>query len=113
MSANMDDPFSLARRVALVTGASRGLGFAMADAMAARGAKVAINARPGPGLDEAASRLKQKGHDVIALPFDVADAKAASEAVAEIITRYGRLDILVNNAGVQHRRPLQDWEDAD
>jgi gluconate 5-dehydrogenase len=109
----MDDPFSLASRVALVTGASRGLGFAMAEALAARGATVAVNARPGQALDDAIGKLRGKGHNVVALPFDVTDAKAARDAVAELASKQGRLDILVNNAGVQHRRPLEEWEDAD
>jgi gluconate 5-dehydrogenase len=109
----MEDPFSLAGRVALVTGASRGLGFAMAEALAARGATVALNARPGPGLDEAIGRLRKKGHDVAALPFDVADAEAACSAISDIASKYGRLDILVNNAGIQHRCALQEWRDDD
>jgi gluconate 5-dehydrogenase len=85
----------------------------MAEALAARGAMVAINARPGPGLDAAVERLSGKGYAVAPLPFDVADARAGREAVAELAARFGRLDILVNNAGVQHRRALADWEDAD
>ena len=107
------DPFSLAGRVALVTGASRGLGFAMAEALARQGAVVALNARPGAGLDDAVGRLREKDYDAVALPFDVTDAKAACEAVANLASTYGRLDILVNNAGVQHRRPLPEWEDGD
>ena len=109
----MNQLFSLKDRVAVVTGASRGLGFAMAEALAAQGATVAVNARPGPGLDEAVGRLRDKGYGVVALPFDVADANAACGAIEEVASKYGRLDILVNNAGVQHRRALQDWEDAD
>jgi gluconate 5-dehydrogenase len=109
----MNDPFSLAGRVALITGASRGLGFAMAEALAARGAKIAVNARPGPGLDAAVARLREQGHDAAPLAFDVTDASAGRAAIDGLASRHGRLDILVNNAGVQHRRPLEDWEDAD
>ena len=109
----MGDPFSLAERVALVTGASRGLGFAMAQALAARGATVVLNSRAGPGLDDAVGGLKERGFSVAALPFDVTDAAAARGAVLEVASKYGRLDILVNNAGIQHRRALQDWQDAD
>jgi gluconate 5-dehydrogenase len=109
----MDDPFSLADRVAIVTGASRGLGFAISEAPAARGATVAVNARRGPGLDKAIGRLTGKGYNVVALPFDVTDAEAACHTILDVASKHGRLDILVNNAGVQHRRALQDWEDAD
>ncbi len=109
----MNDPFSLVGRVALITGASRGLGYAMAEALAARGATIAVNARPGEALDAAIARLRQSGYDPVPLAFDVTDASAGRAAVHEIATRFGRLDILVNNAGIQHRRALQDWEDAD
>jgi gluconate 5-dehydrogenase len=109
----MGSLFSLKGRVALVTGASRGLGLAMARALAAQGAAVALNARSGAGLDEAVRALRDEGREAFALPFDVADANASAAGVSEIVSRYGRLDILVNNAGVQHRRALEDWEDAD
>src|SRR4051812_20603158 len=108
-ASTMPDLFSLTGRVALVTGASRGLGFAMAEALAGHGATVALNARPGAGLDDAVARLRARGCAVVALPFDVADAKAACGAVASLVASHGRLDILVNNAGIQHRRSLADW----
>jgi gluconate 5-dehydrogenase len=108
----MTDRFSLAGRVALVTGASRGLGFAMAEALAEHGA-TAILASRGDGLDEAAGRLTARGLKAEALAFDVASAEATSQALAAIVARHGKLDILVNNAGVQHRRPLAEWTDED
>ena len=108
----MTDRFSLAGKVALVTGASRGLGFAMAEALAEHGAKVVLVSR-GEGLAEAAERLEARGLAAQALAFDVGDAEATTAALAEIARRHGRLDILVNNAGVQHRRPLAEWTDAD
>ena len=104
----MTDRFSLKGRVALVTGASRGLGFAMAEAFAEHGATVVLNARDGKALGEAAGRI---GADHLA--FDVADAKQTSAALAEIVRRHGKLDILLNNAGIQHRRPLVEWTDED
>ena len=104
----MADMFSLKGRVALVTGASRGLGFAMAKALADNGATVLINGRDTKTLGEAAEKCG-------ALPcvFDVSDAKASRAAVDTIAKDHGRLDILVNNAGIQHRRPLTEWEDED
>lgn len=104
----MADRFSLAGRVALVTGASRGLGFAMAEALAEHGATVILNARDAESLRDAAERLKA-GH----LAFDVTDPRRCRDALAKIVAEHGKLDILINNAGIQHRRPLIDWEDAD
>ena len=100
--------FSLEGRVALVTGASRGLGFAMAKALAENGAKVIVNARNGEELAAAAAKIGAE-----AMAFDVTDAKVARAALEDIAARHGKLDVLVNNAGIQHRRPITEWEDAD
>ena len=105
----MTDKFSLKGRIALVTGASRGLGFAIADALAGQGARVIITGRDAATLSEAAKKIE--GAEIAA--FDVCDAKAGHTAIADIVKRHGKLDILVNNAGIQHRRPLHEWEDAD
>jgi len=104
----MGQMFSLEGRVALVTGASRGLGFAMAKALAANGAKVILNARHKDELSSAAAKIGAE-----ALAFDVTDAKTSRAALEGIVARHGKLDILVNNAGIQHRRPLTEWEDED
>lgn len=109
----MGDPvtselFSLRGRVALVTGASRGLGLAMAKALKAQGADVMINARNADALADAA---RAAGAEAIAC--DVTDAAATGGMLAEIVKRHGRLDILVNNAGIQHRRPIAEWTDED
>jgi gluconate 5-dehydrogenase len=104
----MSDVFSLQGRVALVTGASRGLGFAMAKALADAGAHVVVNARDANALAEAANRIGAE-----AMAFDVTDAKIARSALETIAARHGKLDILVNNAGIQHRRAIIDWEDED
>ncbi len=100
--------FSLENRVALVTGASRGLGFAMAKALKENGAHVIVNARSAEPLATAAGRI---GGEPMA--FDVTDPHASRDALDEIVKRYGQLDILVNNAGIQHRRPLVEWTDED
>ena len=100
--------FSLTGRVALVTGASRGLGFAMAKALAENGAAVIVNARNAAELEEAAKKIGAE-----AMAFDVTDASLARGAMEDIVKRHGRLDILVNNAGIQHRRSITDWEDDD
>ena len=100
--------FSLQGRVALVTGASRGLGFAMAKALAENGATVIINARDAMALGDAAKRI-----GAAAMAFDVTDAAVSRSALEDIARRHGHLDILVNNAGIQHRKPLIDWQDED
>jgi len=100
--------FSLKGRVALVTGASRGLGFAMAKALAENGATVIVNARNAADLAGAAARIGAE-----ALAFDVTDSGASRAALEDIVARHGKIDILVNNAGIQHRRPIIEWEDED
>ncbi|RWK40926.1 glucose 1-dehydrogenase [Mesorhizobium sp.] len=104
----MSELFSLNGRVALVTGASRGLGFAMAKALAENGATVIVNARDPAALSAAAERIGAE-----ALPFDVTDAAISRASLEGIVERHGRLDILVNNAGIQHRSPLVEWQDED
>ena len=100
--------FSLDGRVALVTGASRGLGFAMAKALKDNGATVVINARNKAELEAAGAKIAAE-----AMAFDVTDAKAARDALETIAKRHGKLDILVNNAGIQHRVPVTEWTDED
>ncbi len=109
----MTDLFRLDGRVALVTGASRGLGLAMAEALAMQGAHVLLNGRDPATLEGEVERLRGQGHSVEAAPFDVADAPATQAAMARIAGVHGRLDILVNNAGMQHRVPVTEWTDAD
>lgn len=104
----MTSLFSLHGRVALVTGASRGLGFAMAKALKENGAEVIINSRSESELAAAARKI---GAEPMA--FDVTDAKQARESLEGIVSRHGKLDILINNAGIQHRRPITQWEDED
>jgi gluconate 5-dehydrogenase len=109
----MSDLFSLDGQVALVTGSSRGLGFAMAEALAAHGALVALNGRDPAALAQKVEALRQRGHVAEAAPFDVTDGAAGAAALQALAERHGRLDILVNNAGIQHRVPLTEWADAD
>lgn len=106
----MSSLFRLDGRVALVTGASRGLGFAMAEALAAHGARVLLNGRDVGTLEAAVGRL---GGETRALAFDVTDAGETAAALERIAKEHGRLDILVNNAGMQHRKPLIEWTDAE
>jgi gluconate 5-dehydrogenase len=101
--------FSLAGRRALVTGSSRGIGFAIAGALAGAGADVILNARDKVALGEAASKLAEGGARVRALAFDVTSEDSVTEAITHAESEIGPLDILVNNAGMQHRAPLDQF----
>jgi len=96
--------FSLSGRIALVTGATRGLGFEIARGMAAAGAVVGVNGRDA----ERAREIAKDVPNAFAMPFDITDLEAASAAIDEIVASHGRLDCLVNNAAVRDRRPLQE-----
>jgi gluconate 5-dehydrogenase len=96
--------FSLAGRIALVTGATRGLGLEMARGMAAAGAVVGINGRQPERVREIARGIP----GAFPAPFDITDLRGAAAAIDDIVARHGRLDCLVNNAAVRDRRPLQE-----
>jgi NADP-dependent 3-hydroxy acid dehydrogenase YdfG len=91
---------TLAGKIALVTGASSGIGAAAAVALGAAGATVAVVARRADRLDGLVSQIKSAGGNALALPGDVTDEKVAEGVVTETLSRFGRLDILVNSAGI-------------
>lgn len=99
-------------KVALITGATRGLGWAMARAMADSGAQVVINSRSTEDCEAKVAEIEAAGGQAFALPFDAADVETCRKAVSEIIGRSGSLDILVNNAGTTHRLPLAEFDEA-
>jgi gluconate 5-dehydrogenase len=105
--------FSLRDHVVLVTGASRGLGLAMATAMAEAGALVVLNGRDPATLATAADLLLARGLKADVAAFDVADFAACAREVAVVAAKHGRLDAVVLNAGINHRRPLLEWETDD
>jgi 3-oxoacyl-[acyl-carrier protein] reductase len=92
----------LAGQVALVTGSTRGIGWATAQRLAQQGATVVLNGNSNPGLlEQRASELsRSSGREMLGLSFDVADDEKVVAALREIHARYKRLDILVNNAGI-------------
>ena len=101
--------------VALVTGASSGIGQATAAELAALGAKVVVVARRKDRLDELVARIQAAGGTANAIAADITDEAAAQQAVAQTVDLHGRLDILVNNAGVMLLGPtpessLADWK---
>jgi gluconate 5-dehydrogenase len=105
--------FDLTGRTALITGASRGIGYAIAEALSQAGARVVLNARSQAGLDDAAHALRGAGASVALSRFDVTDPAQVTAAVDAIEGTVGPLDILVNNAGIQRRAPLEKFDDRD
>jgi len=101
--------FDLTGRIALVTGSSQGIGFALASALGSAGATLVLNARDAARLGHAQRALQEQGFDVHTAAFDVTDPAAVEAGVTEIESRVGGIDILVNNAGMQHRAPFAEF----
>jgi len=101
--------FNLEGRIALITGSSQGIGFALARGLAEHDATVIINGRDRGKVDQAVTLLEDDGHKVFASVFDVTNAAEVRAAIEMIEEEIGALDILVNNAGMQYRAPLEDF----
>jgi len=113
-SSNLDYPeFSLTDKVALVTGAGRGLGRACALAFAHAGADVALGLRDKNTASDLESEIKEMGRQVIRVQMDVSTVNEISNAVEEVVNRFGRIDILVNNVGVAPANPAEKVTEAD
>jgi NAD(P)-dependent dehydrogenase (short-subunit alcohol dehydrogenase family) len=103
-------------KVAIVTGASTGMGRAIALALAGEGARLGLVARSAARLEEAAALVRALGTEALAFPGDVADNEGVKRTVAAMVERFGRIDLLVNNAGTNtfHRNladiSLPDWQ---
>ena len=100
-------------KVALLTGASRGLGFATAKVLAQEGVKLAINSRGEKHLSEAADELSQFGVDVISLPGDVTDPETPQNLVDQTISAFNGLDLLFTNAGGPPPASFEDISDPE
>ncbi|MEE1657120.1 SDR family oxidoreductase [Microvirga sp. CF3062] len=110
---NVANLFDLSGRIALVTGSSAGIGFALAQGLGRAGAKVVLNGREPGKLALAAERLHLEGLSAHEMVFDVTDSSAVKAAIERIEHEIGPIDILINNAGMQFRAPLEDYpEDA-
>jgi 3-oxoacyl-[acyl-carrier protein] reductase len=107
--------FSLQDKVALVTGASQGIGRATALALSAAGAKVAVAARNTEKLAALVAEIEAAGGTALAVPMDVADPAQVKTGFQELLAKLGKLDILVNNAAITRdtlalRMKLEDWD---
>ena len=103
------DRFDLSGRTALITGSSKGIGFALARGLAEAGAALVLNGRNADRLETARTELSGEGHTVHGSVFDVTDSESIGPAVAAIEQDIGSIDILINNAGMQFRTPLEDY----
>src|ERR1700678_1456808 len=107
--------FSLKDKVAIITGASQGIGRATAVALAASGAKVAVAARNTEKLATLVTEIESAGGEALAVPMDVADPAQVKTAFAAVLAKFGKLDVLVNNAAITKdtlalRMKVEDWD---
>jgi NAD(P)-dependent dehydrogenase (short-subunit alcohol dehydrogenase family) len=103
------------RRVAVITGAAKGIGWATVQALAREGVIPVLFDRDRAALDEARTALTRQGIDHLAVPVDITVESAVGEAFDRVVAHYGQIDLLVNNAGIALRRPtveltLTDWQ---
>src|SRR5512143_3013156 len=103
------DPFR--GQVVIVTGASAGIGRALALQLAGQGAKVAIAARRAERLEQVAVECRQRGGEVLVLPTDVSDETQCKALIDRTVSPFGRLDMLINNAGLAVSGLLEDFPD--
>ena len=104
--------FDLTGRVAIVTGASGGLGVQMAKALASQGANIVVFARRQQQIDEVAAVIAEEfGVETMAVRCDITDTEGVNAAVASVLDRFGRIDILINNAGTGAVAPAEDITD--
>ena len=108
----------LASRIALVTGASRGIGYAAAQALAREGAHIVATARTTGGLEELDDAIRAEGGSATLVPLDLRDHEGIARLAAALAERYGRLDIMIGNAGLgasssplDHFQP-KEWDEV-
>jgi gluconate 5-dehydrogenase len=107
------NPFDLSGRTALITGSTRGIGYALAHGLGRAGAHIVVNGRQGTAVEEAVAKLQAEGIGASGAVFDVAKESAVAAAFAQFDAEGRQIDIVVNNAGIQHRQPLLEVPLAD
>lgn len=110
---SIESLFSLQNRVAIITGASRGIGLAIAETLAAAGAHLALIARDESRLQSVANDLRSQNINVLECPCDVSVESQVNDTVARVHAHYGRIDILINNAGILQSGPITKFTAAD
>ena len=105
--------FDLSGKVAMVTGATRGLGEVAAKALAKAGAEVAVCGRSRPDLERVSAEIQDLGRRAEGFFLDVLSRSSIDQAVSQILERFGKVDILVNNAGVNHRVPFLEFPEEE
>ena len=113
MTVSADDLFDLHGKVAIVTGASQGLGRAMAVGLAETGADLILVARGEAGLEETKGLVEAAGQRAIVVAGDVTDQATAPAAIAAALEAFGRVDILINNAGIYLGHPIEEFQAED
>jgi NAD(P)-dependent dehydrogenase (short-subunit alcohol dehydrogenase family) len=107
------DVFKLDGRVALITGGNRGLGFAMAQALAEAGASVVVTSRQEDRAIKSAATLAEITRQrTLGIAVDITDAQQIEAMIQSVVKEFGRIDILVNNAGINIRKPVEEFDEA-
>ena len=109
----IEQKFSLEGKTALITGSSRGIGFALAAGLAKAGAQIILNGRDAARIKQAQETLAGLGLNAHMLICDVADSQQVKTAIDGYEAEQGAIDILINNAGIQHRAELAEFTDED
>ena len=97
--------FNLNGKVAIITGASKGIGFSIAEALAEYGAKVIVSSRSQEAVDDAADKIQKKGFESKGIACHVGESQQRKELIQKVIKTYGGIDILINNAAIN---PIHD-----
>ncbi len=98
--------YDLKNKVAIVTGAGRGIGKGIALGLAEAGADVIVAARTEEQIEQTASEIKEMGRNTLAVPTDVSNRAQVKNVVEKTISKFGRIDILVNNSGIDIGKPV-------
>jgi NAD(P)-dependent dehydrogenase (short-subunit alcohol dehydrogenase family) len=113
MSDGVLDKFRLDGKVCIVTGASRGLGRAIAAALAEAGADVAAVARSQGAIEETAQAIRQQKRKALAIPCDVHDSKSVNRMVEDVLNEFGQIDVVINNAGGGDMKPIMEMSEDE